>query len=190
MSDSEEEAPLVVAKRPVGIEHFEIGQTLIETKRGSFWVRGMNTEDLTFLVVNYLEDVMRAMIEFGNKSDEDQLSVLDRSRWPEFMLMLTQGYPELVSEMISRCADAADHIERFRRLPFPVQLQAMHAIAVLTTEDAGGLGNLVAALRTLLETRGLRLGPLAKNLQNIIGSPVGTSASSTSTDTLGQADTR
>lgn len=162
----EEDTPV---KRPVGIQHFEFGERLIESKRGSFNVRGMNTDDLTFLVSNYLEDMVNALIQFGEKQGDDVSRFVDRAAWPELLLVLTQDFPELVTEIISRCAEAPEHIAMFRKLAFPVQLQALHAIVELTTEDAGGLGNLWAALRILLETRGLRLGPLAKNLQSITG---------------------
>lgn len=186
---AEEQDIPIPQKRPVGIEHFEFGERLVESKRGSFMVRGMNTEDLTFLVSNYLEDMIAALVQFGEKVENEGVRFIDRSAWPELLLILTQSFPELVTEIISRCADAKEHIDRFRRLAFPVQLQALHAITELTTEDAGGLGNLGAALRTLLETRGLHLGPLARNLQSITGALGKASAFAAPTGSPGPDDT-
>ncbi len=160
--------------RPMGLEHFEIGERLIESKRGSFMVRGMNTDDLTYLVTNYLEDMVAALTQFGKDQDLTGETLLNRKALPELFFILTNGFPTLVSEMISRCADAPGMAEKVRRMAFPIQIQALHAITELTIEDAGGLGNLGAALRSLLETRNLHLGPLAKNLQTIIGKPAAT----------------
>ncbi len=164
----------MTAERKVGLEHFEIGEKLIESRRGSFMVRGMNTEDLTFLVTNYLEDLILAITQFGKDHDVSGQTLIEKKALPELFFILTNGFPLLTAELISRCADKPELLETVRRMAFPVQIQALAAITELTTEDAGGLGNLLAAIRSLLETRGLHLGPLAKNLQTIIGKPAAT----------------
>lgn len=164
-------------KRPQGLEHFEIGEKLIESRRGSFMVRGMNTDDLTFLVTNYLEQMVRALQQFGKEHGDDGATLLETKALGELFLILTTGFPELVAEIISRCADRPDLVETVRRMAFPIQVQALAAITELTIEDAGGLGNLTAVLRSLLETRGLQVGPLTTSLRTIIEKQGPTSAS-------------
>jgi hypothetical protein len=175
--------------RPTGLDDFEIGEKLIESKRGSFAVRGMNTDDLTFLVTNYLEEVVAALAQFGEKHDLSGGRV-HKDALGEFFLILVHGFPDIVAEMISRCADRPDLIEKVRRMPFIIHIQALAAIVELTVEDAGGLGNLWAVLRSLLETRNLQVGPLTNRLRAIIETPGATSASSSHTATGAPTDTR
>lgn len=47
--------------------NFEIPTTEIKVGSGSFTVRGMNSEDLTFLVTHYLEDMKATVAKYGDK---------------------------------------------------------------------------------------------------------------------------
>ena len=172
-----------------GLEGFEIGKRVVKGKRGAFEVRGLNTEDLTYLVVNHLEPILLALQEFGEKSNQDTRQLLDKATWPEFLLLLAQHFPELVAEIISRGADEPTMYDKARQLPLPVQIRALYDISELTIEDAGELKNLGAVLASLLRTRGLKLGPLTKRLQTIIGDAGITSAFSSPTGTNTQDDT-
>lgn len=159
----------------MAILDFEVAEKRIETRRGTFVVRGMNVEDLTYLTTHYFEDMVKALETHGLSLSETTLD--NRESLAELFLLLVRDFPGLVAEMISRAAEEPDKLDQIRRIAFPVQLQLLHAITELTIEDAGGLGNLWAALRTLLEARGLRVGPLARNLQDIIEKHAPTSAS-------------
>lgn len=64
---------------------------------------------------------------------------------------------------------SVEDIEKFRRLSFVKQIEALKHIAVLTVEDGGiDLGNAARVLATLLEANGLSAGTLTKSLQSII----------------------
>ena len=147
--------------------NFEIETTRIEvgSKGGYFTVRGMNSEDITFLTMHYLEDIKATVAKYADKG------VLPKDRVADLVMEVAKDFPSMVVEMISRCAEAesAEDVEKFRRLSFVKQIEALKHIAVLTVEDGGiDLGNAARVLATLLEANGLSAGTLTKSLQSII----------------------
>ena len=147
--------------------HFdEIPVTRIEVgKTGYFTVRGLNTEDLTFLTRNYLEDMQQTVARYGGQS------VFPQGKLGEIVMDLAKDFPAMVTEIISRCAEAetAEQVELFRRLSFVKQIEALRAIALLTMEDSGiELGKFGGVLASLLEAVSQQPGPLRTLLQTII----------------------
>lgn len=77
----------------------------------------------------------------------------------------------MVVEIISRCSEATspEDIEKFRRLSFIKQIEALKAIVLLTVQDSGiDLGKVAGAVASLLEANGLPSGPLTQSLQTIM----------------------
>jgi len=154
---------------------FEIETTRIEvgTKGGFFTVRGMNSEDMTFLTVHYLEDMKNLVAKYANKG------VIQKSAVADVVMELAKDFPTMVVEIISRCAEAtsAEEVEKLRRMSFVKQIEALKAIAVLTAEDGGiELGKLMGIVASLLEANGLKPGPLMTSLQTIIETSANRSA--------------
>lgn len=146
---------------------FEIETTRIEvgTKGGFFTVRGMNSEDITFLTMHYLEDMKATVAKYAGKG------VLPRDRVADLVMEVAKDFPSMVVEIISRCAEAesAEDVQKFRRLSFVKQIEALKAIALLTVEDGGiELGKLAGVVASLLEANGLKPGPLMTLLQTTI----------------------
>jgi len=147
--------------------NFEIETTRIEvgSKGGYFTVRGMNSEDITFLTMHYLEDMKATVAKYANKG------VLPKDRVADLVMEVAKDFPSMVVEMISRCAEAesAEDVEKFRRLSFVKQIEALKAIVFLTVEDGGvELGKVMGVVASLLEANGLKPGPLLTSLQTII----------------------
>lgn len=153
--------------------NFTISTRRVDMSKGQFFdVRGMNTEDFTYLTTTFLEDMKAAVAEHG------KLGRITKDRAAHTIMEVAKGFPTMVAEIISRCADAPDRVDDFRNLPFPVVIKALKEIVELTVEDGGvELGNLLAAVAALLETNGLSLGPLGTQLNDIIGSVEKTSVS-------------
>ena len=144
--------------------NFEIPTETIKVgKGGTFTVRGLDTEDVVFLTSVYLEDIKVLIAKFGNKS-----GVMPRSAVAELVMEIAKSFPMMTAEIVSRCADAPDEVEKFRHLPFAKNIEALKAIAILSVEDGHELKNLAGGLASLLEANGLQLGPLSKSLQTII----------------------
>lgn len=146
--------------------NFEIPVREIKVGQGSFTVRGMNSEDLVFLTSGYLEDVKGIVAKHGEKRHG---GLIPREQVADLLMDIAKGFPMMTAEIISRCAEAEDQIDKFRQLSFMKQLEALKAIADLTAEDGGiELKKWGEVLASLLEASGLQLGPLTKSLQTII----------------------
>lgn len=146
--------------------NFEIETTEIKVgKTGSLTVRGMNSEDLTFLTVHYLDDAKKLVAKYADKG------VIQKNAVADLIIDLARDFPTMVVEIISRCAEAesAEDVEKLRRLSFVKQIEALKAIAVLTAEDGGiELGKAMGAVAQLLKANGVKPGPLMTSLQTII----------------------
>lgn len=148
--------------------NFEIETTRIEvgSKGGFFTVRGMNSEDVTFLTMHYLDDMKTVVGKYAGKG-----GYLPKDRVADLVMDLAKDFPSMVVEIISRCAEATspEDVEKFRRLSFVKQIEALKAIVLLTVEDGGvELGKLAGVVASLLEANGLKPGPLRASLQTII----------------------
>lgn len=144
---------------------FEIETTRITVGKGFFDVRGLNTDDVTFLTTHYLEDMKSVIAKYG------QINGVRRDRVADLVMDLAKDFPSMVVEIISRCSEATspEDIEKFRRLSFIKQIEALKAIVLLTVQDSGiDLGKVAGAVASLLEANGLPPGPLTQSLQTIM----------------------
>lgn len=142
---------------------FEIPTAVIKVGKGSFTVRGMNSEDVVMLTSVYFEDLKRLVADFGVKD-----GVVPANKVQELVLSVVKTFPMMTAEMISRCADAPEQLEKFRNLSFVKNIEAIKAIMDLSVEDGHDLKKLGEGLISLLEANGQKLGPLRTLLQNII----------------------
>lgn len=145
--------------------NFEIPTETIQVREGSFTVRGMDSEDVVFLTTGYFEDLSKIVAKHGKKAKG---GMLPRDQLAELVMEIAQTFPLMSAEIISRCADAPDQVDLFRRLSFVKQIEALNAIFKLSVEDGPELKKVGEVLVSLLEANGLQLGPLAKSLQTII----------------------
>jgi hypothetical protein len=147
--------------------HFDIETTRINvgSKGGYFDVRGMNSDDVTFLTIHYLDDLKAVVAKYAANN------VVRKDRMADLVMDVAKDFPSLVVEIISRCAEATspEDVEKFRRLAFVKQIEAVKAIVMLTVQDSGiDLGKVAGAVASLLEANGLPNGPLRTSLQTII----------------------
>ncbi len=168
----------------MSLADFEIAtEAVMFRDKEAFRVRGLNVEDMTFLAQNYLGDIRQAIEAYGRNRNR----VVERTGLNEFVLLAAKDFPALAAEMISRAADESGETDKARRLPFMVQLNALRSILALSTEEAGGLKNLIAALAVALEIdqpQHKGLSDLMTRLRTIIGESERTSVSSSETDTF------
>lgn len=148
--------------------NFEIEYRKIEVGKsgGYFTVRGMNSEDITFVTSNYLDDARAVVAKYADKTK------IEKNAVAALVMEIAKMFPMLTVEIISRCADAtdADSVAKFRLLPFVKQIEALKEIALLTIQDGGvEIKKVTEAVASLLEANGIQPGPLMILLQTITG---------------------
>jgi hypothetical protein len=109
-------------------------------------VRGLTGDDLGLLVRAHLGTV-EAVLQAVKDSAAGPLSGDQTSR---FVLMLAQDAPEVVAQIIAIASDEPDQADAARKLPFPVQIDALQRIGRLTFEEAGGSEGFANALAALV----------------------------------------
>lgn len=154
-----------------GLDGFEPEEAIIHLKgKGgkeySFKVRGLTVPDVTKLLERRLGDIEVAFeLVKGTKglaTDGVIMSLLNEA-------------PALMAEVISEAADDRDNPERYMKLPFSAQFQAINEIARMTLEEAGGLKNLIATLQSLLPAAfpGAAAASRAKAEAEVSGTSIG-----------------
>lgn len=121
-----------------------------KTKDGErvLWFRGLNTEDLTYLVSKHRTDVEAGILLYKRA----EASLISQNKLDDLILMLLREAPILVAEVISTAMDQRHLAETARTLPFSVQGSALQKIFALTMVEADGLKNLSASLvKSVLE---------------------------------------
>lgn len=144
---------------------FENPTETVTVGKGSFTVRGLNSEDVVFITTGYLEDLKNVLAKYGKTTH------LPKSRVADLVMDVIKDFPMLATEIISRCAGAQSEadVAKIRDLTFIKQVEAMKHIALLSTEDGADLKKVLGVATSLMEANGLSLGPLRTSLQNIIG---------------------
>jgi len=117
----------------------------VQGEQPYFEIRGLNIDDLTFLVQLHLDPVTRAVKLY----QESRKDIMATGNLSQFVLSIMRDFPGLTAEVISAAADSLDDATRevAQRLPVSTQTLALTKIVSLTLEDAGGLGNLLAEMR-------------------------------------------
>jgi hypothetical protein len=137
------------------------------TADNDFEVRAITFPDLSFLVQARLPELVAIVAKY----QETRADITDRKNIADLAIMAARDFPSLAVEMISACVYGelvdAEMRQKIGALPFPIQLDALSKIAKLTVEEAGGLGNLIAALRQHMTTLAGEAGPLTMTTQSV-----------------------
>ena len=127
-------------------------------------VRGLNLDDLSTLVSNHLDPIVRA-VELYTASQKD---VFTKANLHAFVIQLVKEFPALVNEVVALAAE--EPTLAHKKIAMGVQIAALDAIVRLTLEEVSGLGNLSLVLANLVKGA-LGEGPMAETLSEI-ASPV------------------
>lgn len=143
----------------MGLKSLQFAQTLVSTPYGEITVGGLSLEDITGLVSRYRED-MEALFD----------SVVGGGAMPDMksgVYGLLDRFPALAAEIIVAGTGEAgdrDAITIARRLPFPVQLELLEAVAKETFRTEEGLGKAVEAVIRVFQGTSRSLTPLVKGM--------------------------
>lgn len=117
----------------MGLKELKFPEATIEIPGGSFAVRGLSLDDVAFLVRRHGDALGRLFREFTASEAE-----LTSAGVAGFLVPLIDSMPGLVSELIACGAGEPDEAAQVRRMPFPVQIDALEKTIDLTFDAAGG----------------------------------------------------
>lgn len=125
----------------MGLSNLTFPEATIQSPGGEFAVRALGLEDVSELVRSHGPAMKTAFDQFtGGATTEDELKDIQLTEQgvASFILPLLESAPTLCAEVIARAAGEPENVAIVKRLPFPVQVDALEQIAVLTFETAGG----------------------------------------------------
>jgi len=114
-------------------------------------VRGLSFSDISVLVEGYAPELKRLFDEIsGDVENLDNADVL------KFAKVLFAQVPDMAAVIIALAADEPDAAEQVKSLPFPLQVEMVEAIALLTFSTQGGPKKVVeTVLRLVAGVNGL-----------------------------------
>lgn len=95
-------------------------------------VRGLSVFDITKLIRVHKDDIDRALSVL--KDSEDDIA------------SIVMNFPELALELFCQCVEGDHTKDELKHLPFPIQLECLEQIYLMTIEDAGGLHSFLAMI--------------------------------------------
>lgn len=113
---------------------------------GELSVRGLSLDDVAVLMNQHLVDLEK-LFDLYDGSVREDVKVLATA---QFAIGLTREAPALVANVIALACDEPGAVANARKLPMPVQVEAIKAIATLTFAEAGGAKNFLSSLSNLI----------------------------------------
>lgn len=132
----------------MGLKHIKLPSAEVEFPGGKFAVRGLSLDDIAYLVRRHkasLEELYDAFQAEGEPTTEAALN---------FVGPLVQKMPALAADAIACGAGEGGDAEAemvAAQLPFPVQVEALEHIIVLTFATEGGLKKLMETVVRLAQ---------------------------------------
>ena len=119
---------------------------VVPFKGGDISVRGLSLDDVAMLMNEHLSDIDKLFGLYDGSVRED-VKVLATA---QFAIGLIREAPALVANMIALACDEPEAVPQARKLPIPVQVEAIKAICMLTFDEAGGAKNFLSSLTNLI----------------------------------------
>lgn len=129
----------------MGLKHIKFPSADIEFSGGKFAVRGLSLDDVAFLVARNKDSLSSLFDQFQEQGD------LSADGAAAFIIPLIETAPRLAAEVIACGSGDADDWEVARRLPFPVQVEALESIIDLTFSAEGGPKKVLEAVVRLAQ---------------------------------------
>ena len=125
----------------MGLKDLTIPSAPVQTPGGEFSVRGLSLEDLTYILQRHAVEVSQVIATIEAKKGEIGNDLIS-----EMAVGLIESAPGVAAEVIAVAAGEHDEVSKVRRLPFPVQMDALEKIGNLTFEVYGGVGKTLEAV--------------------------------------------
>lgn len=142
---------------------YQVPTIPVEMSPGIFGpVRGFTLDDITNLIGAHLDEMM----EVATLYVQSQRDVKAGTNMTDIVYVVIRQFPKLISEVISIVTDTPELGDK--RLPGGLQFKILEAAFKLTIEDAGGLGNLSAALQSVVDATVASRGEVSRKLKDIL----------------------
>lgn len=143
----------------MGLKHLKLEEAVVEVPGGEFAVRGLNLNDIAFLVQRHGATLQSIFTQFLQQPADGELTT---DRVAAFALPLITAAPRIAAEVVA-CASVKpweevteDDLKGAYSLPMPSQLEALEHIARLTFAAEGGPKKLLETVIRLAQgTSGL-----------------------------------
>lgn len=130
----------------MALSDYQPERKAIQFKGGSFQVKGLSLDDVAVLMKHHLDDLDN-LLELYARDVSNEFVV---SATAQYAVSLIREAPALVANVIALAAEEPDRVDNARRLPIPVQVEALKAIGALTFEESGGAKKFFESLRDLV----------------------------------------
>lgn len=125
------------------------------TEGNEIQVRGLNLDDVSFLVQVHRDDVDKIIAAFRSEVpslDPEAVDAAVRERGNAMISVLLQHFPIVAGNVIAVASDEPEQWDVAQKLPVPVQIDALVKVAKLTFNDFDGfkkfLGNVLAVVQS------------------------------------------
>lgn len=141
----------------MALSNYQIPRTTIPLgNENNMAVRGLNLEDISFLVQVHKNDVDSVVSLFQGKIGKDKtpegVAKVVQKNGSELIVELIQRFPLLIANVICVAADEPEQWENASKLPMPVQVEAVLAIATHTFNDVDGFKKFVGNVGAVLQS--------------------------------------
>jgi hypothetical protein len=106
-------------------------------------LRGFNLDDFLALIPEHIEELSKIATLYSQQKE----AVFSNKAMMSFLMAIGKDFPGIIMEVISISADEPE--AKDIKLSTALQIACLGAIVKMTVEEAGGLGNLFAQLRSL-----------------------------------------
>lgn len=128
----------------MAIKDFYAESRTISFGSGSFAVQGISFDHLAKLFTEARDEMLEAMDLYDGMAGSGEVKT------EALIMALLQQVPQLVARVICIAADEAGAEDNVRKMPFPVQTEAMMAVADLTFVEADALKKFLGHLTVLM----------------------------------------
>lgn len=130
----------------MSLADFEPQREVVSFKGGSLTLRGLALDDIAILIRENLTDLDDLLRMYAEDVD-DKIAVAATA---QYAVSLVRETPELVARLICLACDEPGLEGKARRLPIPVQINAIQKVIDLTFREAGGVKNFLTSLSNLM----------------------------------------
>lgn len=135
----------------MALSDYQPSRADVVVKGGSFKVRGLSLDDITAVMGDHLND-LNHLINLYHSDIDPKIHLVEGGT---FILNLIKDAPTLVSQIIAITSDESKPVDELaaiaRKLPLPVQIDALKKIVHLTFEEYGGVKKFAESLQAMAE---------------------------------------